>query len=54
MSRNNFSAEQAAARINSQLPIAEKIARADVNLDNSSNLESLLQQIDIALTLPAL
>jgi len=52
--RNNLTAEQAAARINSQLPIAEKIARADVNLDNSSNLESLLQQIDIALTLPAL
>jgi dephospho-CoA kinase len=54
MARNNLTAEQAAARINSQLPIAEKIARADVNLDNSSNLESLLQQIDIALTLPAL
>lgn len=46
MARNNLTAEQAAARINSQLPIAEKIARADVNLDNSSNLESLLQQID--------
>jgi dephospho-CoA kinase len=44
--RNNLIAEQAAARINSQLPIAEKIARADVVLDNSGNLESLLQQID--------
>jgi dephospho-CoA kinase len=44
--RNNLTAEQAAARINSQLPIAEKIARADVVLDNSGNLESLLQQID--------
>ncbi|MBS9386638.1 MAG: dephospho-CoA kinase [Dolichospermum sp. BR01] len=44
--RNNLTAEQAAARINSQLPIAEKIARADVVLDNSANLESLLQQID--------
>ncbi|MCX5982338.1 MAG: dephospho-CoA kinase [Nostocales cyanobacterium LacPavin_0920_SED1_MAG_38_18] len=44
--RNNLTPEQAAARINSQLPIAEKIARADVVLDNSSNLESLLQQID--------
>ncbi|MDB9457942.1 dephospho-CoA kinase [Dolichospermum circinale CS-1225] len=49
MARNNLTAEQAAARINSQLPIAEKIARADVNLDNSSNLESLLQQIDIVI-----
>jgi dephospho-CoA kinase len=44
--RNNLTPEQAAARINSQLPIAEKIARADVVLDNSANLESLLQQID--------
>jgi dephospho-CoA kinase len=44
--RNNLTLEQAAARINSQLPIAEKIARADVVLDNSANLESLLQQID--------
>ena len=44
--RNNLTLEQAAARINSQLPIAEKIARADVVLDNSGNLESLLQQID--------
>jgi dephospho-CoA kinase len=44
--RNNLTPEQAAARINSQLPIVEKIARADVVLDNSANLESLLQQID--------
>ncbi|MDM3857926.1 MAG: dephospho-CoA kinase [Aphanizomenon gracile PMC649.10] len=44
--RNNLTPEQAAARINSQLPIAEKIARADVVLDNSGNLESLLRQID--------
>ena len=44
--RNNLTPEQAAARINSQLPIAEKIPRADVVLDNSANLESLLQQID--------
>ncbi|MTJ47094.1 dephospho-CoA kinase [Dolichospermum sp. UHCC 0259] len=44
--RNNLTPEQAAARINSQLPIAEKIARADIVLDNSANLESLLRQID--------
>jgi dephospho-CoA kinase len=44
--RNNLTPEQAAARINSQLPIAEKIVRADVVLDNSGNLGSLLQQID--------
>ncbi|MFM6107849.1 MAG: dephospho-CoA kinase [Sphaerospermopsis kisseleviana] len=44
--RNNLTNEQAAARINSQLPLSEKIARADFVLDNSSTLESLLQQID--------
>lgn len=44
--RNNLTHEQAANRINSQLPISEKIARADVILDNSSTLELLLQQVD--------
>jgi len=47
--RNNLTPEQAKARINSQLPIAEKIAHANINLDNSSTLESLLQQIDIVI-----
>jgi dephospho-CoA kinase len=47
--RNNLNPEQAAARINSQLPIAEKIAHADVVLDNSSTLEALLIQVDVAL-----
>ncbi|MBE9237129.1 dephospho-CoA kinase [Anabaena aphanizomenioides LEGE 00250] len=44
--RNNLTNEQAAARINSQLALSEKITRADFVLDNSSTLESLLQQID--------
>ncbi len=48
IARNNLTPEQAIARINSQLPIGEKIARADVVLDNSLTLESLLKQIDIA------
>ena len=47
--RNNLTPEQAIARINSQLPIGEKIARADVVLDNSLTLESLLEQIDIVI-----
>lgn len=47
IARNNLTPEQAAARINSQLPIAEKVARADIILDNSSTLELLLQQIDM-------
>ncbi|BAZ14738.1 dephospho-CoA kinase [Calothrix sp. NIES-4071] len=46
MQRNNLTLEQAQARIKSQMPIAEKIARADVVLDNSQNLETLLKQVD--------
>ncbi|MCG6135430.1 MAG: dephospho-CoA kinase [Nostoc sp. LLA-1] len=48
--RNHLSEEQAQTRINSQLPLAEKVAKADVLLDNSSTPEKLLQQIDIAFT----
>ena len=48
MQRNNLTLEQAQARINSQMPLAEKITRADVVLDNSQTLERLLAQIDIA------
>lgn len=50
MQRNDLSQAQAQARINSQLSIAEKVACADVVLDNSSTLEALLQQVDIALS----
>ncbi|NEP12364.1 MAG: dephospho-CoA kinase [Symploca sp. SIO2C1] len=49
--RNNLSPEQAQARINSQLPLAEKVARADVVLDNSSTLDVLLRQVDAAINL---
>ena len=45
MQRNNLTLEQAQARINSQMPLSEKIARADVVLDNSQILEKLLEQI---------
>ena len=44
--RNHLTEEQAIARIKNQLPLAEKIMRADVVLDNSGNLEYLYQQID--------
>ncbi|MDZ7968099.1 MAG: dephospho-CoA kinase [Nostoc sp. DedSLP03] len=47
--RNHLNREQARARINSQLSIEEKVAHADVILDNSSTLEVLLKQIDVAL-----
>ncbi|MBU7582169.1 MAG: dephospho-CoA kinase [Nostoc sp. TH1S01] len=46
--RNHLNQVQAQARIQSQLPLTKKIARADVVLDNSSTPESLLLQVDIA------
>jgi dephospho-CoA kinase len=49
MRRNNLTLEQAQARIISQMPITEKIACADVVLDNSSTLEVLLKQVDAAI-----
>ncbi|MEQ8468901.1 MAG: dephospho-CoA kinase [Coleofasciculus sp. E1-EBD-02] len=48
--RDRLSLEQAQSRLNSQLPLAEKVARADVVLDNSYTRESLLQQVDHALS----
>ena len=47
--RDRLSLEHAQARLNSQLPIEEKVARADVVLDNSSTQEALLKQVDLAL-----
>ena len=44
--RNHLTQQQAIARIKNQLPLAEKIARADVVLDNSDCLDFLHQQID--------
>ncbi|AFY77498.1 dephospho-CoA kinase [Pleurocapsa sp. PCC 7327] len=46
--RDKLSKEQAIARIQSQIPIEEKVAWADVILDNSSTLENLFRQIDDA------
>ncbi|WP_414566267.1 MULTISPECIES: dephospho-CoA kinase [unclassified Anabaena] len=48
--RNHLSEKQAQTRINSQLSLAEKVAKADVVLDNSSTPEALLQQVDLAFT----
>jgi dephospho-CoA kinase len=44
--RNHLTQQQAIARIENQLPLTEKIARADVVLDNSQGLDFLYQQID--------
>lgn len=46
MHRDQLDLQQAQARINNQMPIQKKVARADVVLDNSSTLENLYQQID--------
>ncbi|MEQ9622753.1 dephospho-CoA kinase [Coleofasciculus chthonoplastes] len=47
--RDRLSLKQAQSRLNSQLPLAEKVARADMVLDNSYTRDSLLQQVDRAL-----
>ncbi len=47
--RNYLNKEQAQVRINSQLSLEEKVARADVVLDNSFTLEVLLKQVDVVL-----
>ncbi len=49
MERDGLTLNQASARINSQMPLSEKCSQADVVLDNSSTLEHLIQQIDVAL-----
>ncbi len=46
MNRNQLSREEAIARIKSQLPIEDKVNKADVILDNSSTKENLYQQIE--------
>ena len=47
--RDNLTLEQARIRIANQLPLAEKVARADVVLDNNSDRSSLFAQIDRAI-----
>ena len=47
--RSGLNSEQAQARIHSQMPLAEKAARADWLLDNSGDRPSLFRQIDQAL-----
>ncbi len=44
--RNNLTLQQAENRIKSQLPLAEKVAQADVVIDNNSTLEALYQECD--------
>ncbi|PZV04999.1 MAG: dephospho-CoA kinase [Leptolyngbya sp.] len=49
MERNGLTAEQANARIQSQMPLADKVALADVVIDNSADLPALFRRVDEAL-----
>ena len=44
--RNNLTLQQAQNRIKSQLPLAEKVAQADIVIENNSTLEVLYQECD--------
>jgi dephospho-CoA kinase len=48
--RNSLTLEQAQARIHNQLPLSEKVALADVVLDNNSDLNHLFSQVDRAIS----
>jgi len=53
MQRNPLTQAQAQVRINSQMPLPEKIAHADVVLDNSKTPNDLFEQVDQALLNPS-
>jgi len=44
--RNNLTEKQALDRINSQMPLAEKVKKADIVINNNHNLVELYNQID--------
>ncbi len=50
LKRDGLSGDRALARINAQMPLAQKCQKADVVLDNSSTLDSLFLQVDAELT----
>jgi dephospho-CoA kinase len=45
MQRDKSTREDASARLNSQLPITEKVLYADVVIDNSRSLQELATQV---------
>ncbi|CCL99981.1 uncharacterized protein FIBRA_02006 [Fibroporia radiculosa] len=50
MKRDSSSRENASARLNAQLPIAEKVEYADVVIDNSGSLHDLEAQVNSLIT----
>lgn len=49
MKRDHISLEQAQARINSQMSLEEKKQKADVVIENTSTLENLFKQVELAI-----
>ena len=47
--RDRLTAAEVETRISSQMPLADKVAQADVNLDNSTTIADLERQIDRAI-----
>ncbi|CAD2073422.1 dephospho-CoA kinase [Jeotgalicoccus coquinae] len=44
--RNDLTAGEAEARINSQMPLTEKVQKSDCHLDNNGTVEELYEQLD--------
>lgn len=45
MKRNGFSKEEALARIQAQMPLREKVKKADAVIDNNGTIEETKQQL---------
>ncbi|MBM4762521.1 dephospho-CoA kinase [Bacillus sp. B15-48] len=45
MERNHFSVEEARSRINSQMPLKEKVKHADKVIDNNGTIEETAEQV---------
>lgn len=50
MKRNKMTEEEAASRISSQLPLREKVEKADAVIDNNGSVEDTLKQVEELLT----
>jgi dephospho-CoA kinase len=50
MERNNFTKEDAIARIKSQIPVSEKVKLADYVIDNNGTIENTKEQVKALIT----
>lgn len=50
MNRDSSSTEDASSRLNSQIPISDKVAYADHVIENSGSLADLQSQVDVFVT----